>query len=692
MFSTLLRGIHLHCMPCGNQRKGFQICFPMLKSVKFQCLHSGNSPRLLELVLVRPGESEGSMAYQRSELGDQSLYSGEFLTRHSWAWRLTDKGRDQVDASAAWLKEHFPHQFDRFYCSEYIRAMETAAKLELPNSRWLLEMFLRERDWGKMDNMPYAERMEKLEDEMKRMDRDYFLYQPPGGESMADVTLRVDRILSLMHRELPDKRAILVAHCDVLWALRQRLEKMSLSRFQELRQSPRAQHQLHHGQILIYTRVDPDTGQVDNHFRWMKSVCPWNLSLCNDHWHKIARPSYDNQMLRATCQQYPRMITGEIEAGLRDHPFDSGIKLAQPVEYVGEDVIQGRVYTPSSGTKIDMKKAVVVTKTTRYEIERSQYNMEGEKLQEALARQGINYDKLKSSHEAHSKSLKQVMEALHSMDVETKLIRSDALRPCDMHGCDVVFAAGGDGTFLQTATHIGGCMTPMVGVNTDTVGSQGHLCCCHAESQPQFMEVLHRLKTGDYNWNKLRRLQVQLVTSDGREYVLPHFALNEILLSEVQPSRPCIFDIGIDGLERQTVRSSGVIVCSGTGSTAWFTSASRVHQSTVMKVLQAAGLSTDAEYVSAIKNEINDRISFKSDSPRLGYVVREPIINRAHGVQQRFGHADRISIRSLGWQASLVIDGLTAIPLNFGVQAVLTTTDDQHSIHTIDFNRYEEVH
>ncbi|CAN0039373.1 unnamed protein product, partial [Heterosigma akashiwo] len=38
-------------------------------------------PRLLELVLLRPGESEGAVAYHKSEKGDQSLYSGEFLAR-----------------------------------------------------------------------------------------------------------------------------------------------------------------------------------------------------------------------------------------------------------------------------------------------------------------------------------------------------------------------------------------------------------------------------------------------------------------------------------------------------------------------------------------------------------------------------------------------------------------------------------
>lgn len=100
-------------------------------------------------------------------------------------------------------KQEFPGKsFDRFYVSEYIRCMETAARLNIPYARygfsvsmcivytfvcihitipppawapttitpplhtddqpdmlrWFAEVFLRERDWGQMDLMSWAER------------------------------------------------------------------------------------------------------------------------------------------------------------------------------------------------------------------------------------------------------------------------------------------------------------------------------------------------------------------------------------------------------------------------------------------------------------------------------------------------------------------------------------------------------
>src|SRR3546814_5209726 len=77
-----------------------------------------------------------------------------------------------------------------------------------------------------MDLMSWAERNEKMADELKRKDLDRFLYAPPGGESMADVALRVERVLSQLHRECADKKVIFVCHGEVMWALRARIERM----------------------------------------------------------------------------------------------------------------------------------------------------------------------------------------------------------------------------------------------------------------------------------------------------------------------------------------------------------------------------------------------------------------------------------------------------------------------------------
>lgn len=58
-------------------------------TVSFGAHASVQAPRMLELVLVRHGQSEGNVAYRRSLAGDHSLYSGK---HHSSEDASQDRG------------------------------------------------------------------------------------------------------------------------------------------------------------------------------------------------------------------------------------------------------------------------------------------------------------------------------------------------------------------------------------------------------------------------------------------------------------------------------------------------------------------------------------------------------------------------------------------------------------------------
>lgn len=193
--------------------------------------------------------------------------------------------------------------FDRHYVSEYIRAQETAARMDFPNARWFSEVFLRERDWGQMDLMSWAERVEKMGSELQRKELDRFLFAPPGGESMADVAFRTNTTIRQLHRECADRRVIIVCHGEVMWAMRTQLERMSIQRYRDLSTSRRVTDRIHNGQILWYSRRDPDSGKVSSFFTHYMSVCPWDLSLSTNQWEKIERSIYTNGMLLAMAEQ-----------------------------------------------------------------------------------------------------------------------------------------------------------------------------------------------------------------------------------------------------------------------------------------------------------------------------------------------------------------------------------------------------
>src|SRR6185436_2831339 len=93
----------------------------------------------IDLVLVRHGQSEGNAAKRRSEAGDHSAFTEAFKNRHSSSFRLTKLGREQAHLAGKWLRAEFYDRgiaFDRCITSEYLRAVETAALLELPDAEW----------------------------------------------------------------------------------------------------------------------------------------------------------------------------------------------------------------------------------------------------------------------------------------------------------------------------------------------------------------------------------------------------------------------------------------------------------------------------------------------------------------------------------------------------------------------------
>lgn len=264
----------------------------------------------VDLVLVRHGQSEGNAANKRSYGGDHSAFTKEFLARHSSQFRLTDLGRQQAVAAGRWIKDNLGSgSLDRCYVSEYIRAIETAALLGLNNESWRKESYLRERDDGQLDNISMEERFARFGNEMARRKRDGFFWAPPGGESMANLCLRVDRVLDTLHRECSDKRVIIVCHGEIMLAFRIRLERMSQGRYYELITSQDPFDRIHNCQIFHYTRRSRLRHTFLNpHYKIFRSICPTDLTLSRNEWEEIQRKMYTNEELLAEVNAIPCLV------------------------------------------------------------------------------------------------------------------------------------------------------------------------------------------------------------------------------------------------------------------------------------------------------------------------------------------------------------------------------------------------
>lgn len=261
----------------------------------------------LNLVLVRHGESEGNVAVRTSRKGDDRHYTEGFRDRHSSQWRLSDKGVQDAQTAGAWLRGNHFARFDRYYVSEYVRARETAALLGLKDAEWYRELRLRERDRGWLDVCSHAELREKYGEELARWERSPLIWAPPGGESMANVCARVDRMLATLHRECEDQSVIIVCHGEVMWAFCMILERMTEEQYVERDESKDQAVKIYNGQIIHYSRLQPGRDHVSRHLDWKRMIRADDKGFSRE-WRPVVRPRFSNLELLEGVRKIPRLV------------------------------------------------------------------------------------------------------------------------------------------------------------------------------------------------------------------------------------------------------------------------------------------------------------------------------------------------------------------------------------------------
>jgi NAD+ kinase len=191
-------------------------------------------------------------------------------------------------------------------------------------------------------------------------------------------------------------------------------------------------------------------------------------------------------------------------------------------------------------------------------------------VQRALHRRDRVATRLSRSHKVQQRAISKVRRVLErSRGLEVEFRWRGKLR--STRGFDLVLAVGGDGTLLDTAYQIRDD-TPIMGINSDPGGSVGHLCAGTAEDLRRLLEAVRD--------GALRpRLRTRLRTRVNGEQTLDA-CLNDVLVAHRSPaemSRLEIVELPVQ--EAEVVRpddasvpwsysrSSGIWVCTATGST-----------------------------------------------------------------------------------------------------------------------------
>ncbi|KAK6103097.1 ATP-NAD kinase family protein [Brugia pahangi] len=360
------------------------------------------------------------------------------------------------------------------------------------------------------------------------------------------------------------------------------------------------------------------------------------------------------------------------------------------------------------------KKVLILSKLTRLEYERQNHPFLDEtQLKKALARRGSNYDRLRRRYDEHYRFLNVVIGELRACGIETRTVQKVDYNNAAVSWADAIFSAGGDGTFLHAASKILSAEKPVIGINTDPMGSEGHLCLLKKLSHEYFRDALKRLLAGDFRWLYRQRIRIRLEgdvgdikpfylheeqlpfynskkqemlestrisgnIAEGHVNVLSDLALNDVFIGESLSSRVSYYEIQYDDSEMVKQKSSGVIVCTGSGSTSWYFNVNKVTDHCVSSILDIASkeigcttLTEDKSLIQRIRDIYNSRLLFTPDCKNMAYCVRNPIYNATYPEFPPRGLVKRLRLHSRCYDAHLVVDGRVAYRFNDGAEAVL---------------------
>ncbi|HEX9696441.1 MAG TPA: NAD(+)/NADH kinase [Actinomycetota bacterium] len=171
----------------------------------------------------------------------------------------------------------------------------------------------------------------------------------------------------------------------------------------------------------------------------------------------------------------------------------------------------------------------------------------GRRLAAALAERGIAV----SAAPEHAARLKDSVIAASDEELD--------------RGFDLMFALGGDGTFLHAAQIAIRSGTPLLGVNLGRIGFLAAL------ERHALDEALDRIVGKDLEITERLTIDGEIVTAGEVRHRL--WALNDISIAKLEPGRLIKLRLSIDGEAFADLSADGIIVATPTGSTAYSFSA-----------------------------------------------------------------------------------------------------------------------
>ncbi len=133
--------------------------------------------------------------------------------------------------------------------------------------------------------------------------------------------------------------------------------------------------------------------------------------------------------------------------------------------------------------------------------------------------------------------------------------------PAEMFDADVAFSLGGDGTFLETLSHVGKREIPILGFN---FGRLGFLASVSPEKVTSSIDLLM-----NNNYQIEQRTMVHAESDEEFFEQGTNFALNEIAISKTDTSSMIVIHAYLNGEFLNSYWADGLMVATATGSTGY---------------------------------------------------------------------------------------------------------------------------
>lgn len=298
------------------------------------------------------------------------------------------------------------------------------------------------------------------------------------------------------------------------------------------------------------------------------------------------------------------------------------------------------------------RKAVLVTRKTRLDelIGRFHTAAQAKFYVEHLGADFSDYEREHHTYQAAQRTVVETLQpACRLQPLERGFLSSFLFGPED-----VVIALGQDGLVANTLKYLDG--QPLVGINPDPGRYDGVLLPFEPRDLAAVLdEILHDRRPTQ----TVTMAQARL--SDGQ--VL--YAVNDLFVGP-KTHTSARYELSL-GTQHEFQSSSGIVVSTGLGSTAWLKS-----------------IVTGSALIAASFGASAPQVSYPTqpwDTPWLQFAVREPFPSVATGATLVCGHADRrtpLIVRSLMPENGVIFsDGIESdfLEFNSGVTATITVAE-----------------